>query len=42
MRNEKPSSNPLSDSRQHGTSARRTVFARQSGFRRIREKPFEK
>jgi hypothetical protein len=42
MRNEKPPSNPLPDSRQFDTSARPTVFARQSGFHRIRGKPFAK
>jgi hypothetical protein len=40
--NEKPSSNPLPDSRQRDTSARRTVFARHSGFGLIREQPIGK
>jgi hypothetical protein len=42
MRHEKPPSNSLPDSCQRDTFAHRTVFARQSGFHRIREKPFAK
>jgi hypothetical protein len=42
MRNEKPPSNPLPDSRKRDTSARRVVFARHGGFRLIRKKPFGK
>jgi hypothetical protein len=42
MHNEKPFSNPLPDSRQRDNSARRTVCARHSGFRLIREQPIGK
>jgi hypothetical protein len=41
-RNEKPSSNPLPDNNLRDTYARRTDFARRSGFRLIRRKPFGK
>jgi hypothetical protein len=42
MHNENPSSNPLAGNRLRDTDARRTDFARRSGFRLIRRKPFGK